>query len=152
MSEEGSVLRKICTHLNAWEDALCLFLPESGEGAAIPANGESLPGKALPAASVTALSGAVRDRVYVDGSYIGVLPFAVSVRIGEGTPASRLTVLEFYDRLAAYLAAYTPSPDETRIYRRCRMTALPARASIEEDGSEEYRASFAVEYRHTPDA
>ncbi|MBR5445893.1 MAG: hypothetical protein IKV57_07215 [Clostridia bacterium] len=143
MAEEYSVIRKICDHISGWEGAPCLFLPESREGG-LP--GMPVSGKALPAGAVTALSGAVRVRSYVDGSFIGEIPFAVFLRVPQ-TPADGVEALEWFAALTRYLADFAPQPDPCRVYECCRLTALPARSSVEADGTEEYRASFTVRYR-----
>ena len=141
MFEESSVIGKICDHINAWDGAPCRFLPESREGglAGLPA------GKDLPAGAVTALSGPVKLRAYVDGSFIGEIPFAVYLRTAS-TPGDGLEALEWFAALTRYLGTFAPSPDTHRVYECCRPTALPAKSSVEEDGTEEYRASFTVRY------
>ncbi|MBE6614559.1 MAG: hypothetical protein E7631_04555 [Ruminococcaceae bacterium] len=146
MFEEISVIRKICGHINAWEGAPCLFLPESAEGGlpGMPA------GKALPAGTVTALSGPVKVRSYVDGSFIGEIPFAVFLRTAH-TPADGLEALEWFAALTRYLGTFAPSPDTCRVYGCCEPTALPAKSSVEPDGTEEYRAAFTVRYRQKTD-
>lgn len=143
MAETYSVIRKICDHINSWTDAPCLFLPESGEGGL---HGMPISGKALPAGTVTALSGPVRVRSYVDGSFIGEIPFAVFLRT-EHTPAHGLEALEQLAALTRYLEDFAPSPDTGRVYECCTLTALPARSAVETDGTEEYRASYTVRYR-----
>ena len=143
MAEEISVIRTICDHISSWEGAPCLFLPESREGG-LP--GMPASGKALPAGTVMALSGSVRVRSYVDGSFIGEIPFAVFLRVPH-TPADGVEALEWFAALTRYLETFAPFPDTDRVYECCRLTALPARSSVETDGSEEYRASFTVRYR-----
>lgn len=142
MFEEGCVIGKICDHINAWEGAPCLFLPESREGG-LPGTPA---GKSLPAGSVTALSGPVKVRSYVDGSFIGEIPFAVYLRT-TSSPGDGLEALEWFAALTRYLGNFAPSPDTYRVYSCCRPTALPARSSVEKDGTEEYRGSFTVRYR-----
>lgn len=145
MFDEGCVIRKICDHINAWEGAPCLFLPESREGSG---TGRTPSGKKLPAGAVTALSGPVKVRAYVDGSYAGELPFAVYLRIPH-TPGDGLEALEWFGKLTRYLGTFAPSRDTERVYGCCEPTTLPARSSVEDDGTEEYRASFTVRYRRS---
>ncbi len=143
MAEEISVIRKICDHINAWEGAPCLFLPESREGSG---TGRMPAGKKLPAGAVTALSGPVKERFYVDGSFAGQIPFAVYLRV-QHTPGDGLEALEWFGALSRYLGTFAPSPDAGRIYGCCEPTTLPARSSVDGDGTEEYRASYAVPCR-----
>ena len=142
MLDEGCVIRKICDHIQAWEGAPCRFLPESREGGlpGIPA------GKNLPSGAVMALSGPVRVRSYVDGSFIGEIPFAVYLRTVH-SPGDGLESLEWFEKLTRYLGTFAPSPDADRVYGLCEPTALPAKSSVEPDGTEEYRASYTVRYR-----
>ncbi|MBQ8640647.1 MAG: hypothetical protein IJ480_00385 [Clostridia bacterium] len=144
MLEEGCVIRKICDHINGWEGAPCLFLPESREGG-LP--GMPVSGKKLPAGAVMALSGPAKVRSYVDGSFIGEVPFAVFLRTGGHSPGEGLETLEWYEKLTRYLETFAPSPDADRVYGCCIPSALPAVSSVEADGTEEYRASFTVRYR-----
>jgi len=139
---EGYLLSKICNHLNNWQQRMCDFWPESPDGVL----SASSAGRGLPCAVVSAASGAVKLRQYVDGGYVGQFPFRVGIRIAGVTSADRLAVLDFFDNLTVYLEAFVPAPDSMREYIRCRLTALPTKDSTGKDGTEEYHAFYTMEY------
>jgi len=134
--EEKSILTVICALLNTWEGRPADFLPET-EGA-------------VPGAVVTALSGTHQIKRYIDGSYMGQFPFAVSLYTDGVSPGEKLLVLGKLDMLSHWLTDHLPPADSSRVYTRIRCTVLPAKASVWDDGTEEYRASFVLEYNAAP--
>jgi hypothetical protein len=130
--EEKSILKGICTLLNTWSDRTGDFLPET-EGH-------------LPGAVVCALSGSHQVKRYIDGSYTGQFPFAVSMYADGSSPAEKLAVLGQFDGLAEWLTTHLPPNEGNRCFSGIRQTTLPAKTSVWEDGTEEYRAAFVLEY------
>lgn len=130
--EEKSILNAICTLLNTWEERPADFLPET-EGN-------------VPGGVVTALSASRQIKRYIDGSYTGQFPFAVSLYTDGSSPGGKLTVLGQLESLTEWLSAHLPPDDTGKVFTKIRQTTLPAKAAVWQDGTEEYRAAFVLEY------
>lgn len=130
--EEKSILNALCTLLNSWEGRPSDFLPET-EGN--PKGGV-----------ITALSASRQIKRYIDGSYTGQFPFAVSLYTNGFIPSGKLAVLGHFDVLTEWLSDHLPPDGNGRIFTKIRQATLPAKAAVWPDGTEEYRAGFVLEY------
>ncbi|MBQ7922288.1 MAG: hypothetical protein IJ325_06895 [Clostridia bacterium] len=130
--EEKSILNALCTLLNTWEDRPWDFLPET-EGK-------------VPGGVITALSASRQIKRYIDGSYTGQFPFGVSLYTDGASPAGKLAVLGQFESLTDWLSAHLPPDENGKVFTKIRQTTLPAKASVWQDGTEEYRAAFVLEY------
>ncbi len=130
--EEKSILKALCTLLNTWEDRPSDFLPET-EGN-------------VPGGVITALSAGRQIRKYIDGSYTARFPFAVSMYTDGTSPIGKLAVLGRFDVLTEWFADHLPPDENGRVFTKITQTTLPAKSAVWEDGTEEYRAGFVLEY------
>ena len=134
--EEKSILNALCVLLNTWESRPAEFLPET--------EGE------VPGAVITALSATQQIKRYIDGSYTGQFPFAVSMYADGASPGGKLAVLGKFDALNEWFSCHVPPKDSSRVFTKIRQTTLPAKAAVWQDGTEEYRAGFVLEYNVSP--
>lgn len=85
---------------------------------------------------------------YRSGGYIAQYPFAVVVRTGAGDTSGRLDAMDVLGALWAVVEAGSrpDAPDGSDIVSLAIRTT-PARISADEDGTEDYQATFALTYR-----
>lgn len=113
-------------------------------------------GKDAPSMMLQQLSAAEVRKTYVNGSYIGVWPFAVYIRINAEDTASRLDATGCLRELAKWLDEkddrgtfiHLPIIDSEKTATRIQMTSSPSIVGRMEDGIEDYQALFELEYKH----
>lgn len=93
------------------------------------------------------LSGTVVERRYIDGSFIGLWPFAVYIRFSARDTGKHIKASKYYNELESYLKSATlPELDEGRTASSIEMSSLPSVAGVYEDGSTDYQAIFGMRY------
>ena len=94
------------------------------------------------------LPGAVVKRKYVDGSYIGLWPFAVYVRSRINEAAQRLSAVSILNELNDWMkVGALPDLGPGRICHSLGMTLLPSVAADYNNGVVDYQAQYVMEYR-----
>jgi hypothetical protein len=95
------------------------------------------------------LTGEVRTRSYIDGSYIGQYPFALYMRISGEDTKERLDVIKSLMNFGGWIES-SPPPilSGNNIAQNIKMTALPSKISVYENGSEDYQVIFSLQYKH----
>lgn len=144
-SDNTLIPRAIRDHLNAWPDKpVSISVEETG--------------KQLPAMMVQQLAAAEKKKTYINGSYIGVVNFAVYVAIDAEDTASRLDALAVLSDLGTWLeerdgsghCTNLPNLGEERKATSITITSTPSLTARLDDGTEEYQALFALEYKYSP--
>ena len=131
--EELHEIGHICRLLNRWKERPENFLPETVGG--------------VPGLSV--FSQAAGDPVkkrYIDGQCVCTLPFAVRYTVSGAVPAEKVDALGFFDRCTAYLRTHAPTSDSF-LCDAIRQVSVPAKTAVWADGTTEYTAQYAMEYR-----
>ncbi len=94
------------------------------------------------------LSGTVIETKYIDGTFVGVWPFAVYVHITGKDTAQRLRATQTLDALGEWIkSAELPTLGGNRHALSLEMTALPSLAARYENGYEDYQAMFGLKYK-----
>lgn len=130
-------------HLNSWPKKPCEIRLED-----LDKDGVSM--------MLQQLASAEKRKTYIDGSYLGVWPFAVYIHIQAEDTASRLDATGCLWELAEWLRTKDakgeyvnlPSFDEQRQATRIELTNTPSIAARYEDDSEDYQALFELEYTY----
>lgn len=101
-----------------------------------------------PGMALVQMAGAVEERRFVDGGFIGRWPFMVVVRVAAGDARGRLWATGVLEALRDWLTEAAP-PDlgEGRVALGIEMAAYPEQAAVYPDGTEDWRAVFAMRYR-----
>ncbi len=123
---EWNVPQKLCGYLNG--AAAVEILPETWrEGCA----------------ALWLTGGGSHRREYVDGSAMVEIPFEIRIRCEGNAAADRLRALDFFASLGDYIGRVSlmEEAEET-----VAMTSCASKSAVFEDGSEEYRASFAYRF------
>lgn len=144
-SDNVLIPRAVRDHLNAW--------PEKPVSIAVEDTGTT-----LPAMMVQQLAAAEKKKSYINGSYIGVVNFAVYVAIDAEDTASRFDALAVLSDLGAWLCeqdesgryTHLPNLGDDRAAISITMTSTPSIAARLDDGVEEYQALFALEFKFSP--
>lgn len=129
------IVRALLQHLNSWSGKPCKINLEAFD-------------KSATSMMMQQLSGAVKKREYVNGSYIGALPFAVYIRVTGADTANKLDATKALNDLAAWLeTAPVPQLGGNRRVIKIEMTALPSLFERLQDGTEDYQAIFNLDYK-----
>ena len=137
MSTDTDIARAMWRHLNTWPDKPCTIGLDILERTAV-------------SMKLQPLSGTVVTRKYITGSFIGNWPFAVYARIQQPSTANRANAMKYLDDLGIWLESQTaPSIGLNREALKIELSSLPSVAAINEDGSEDYQAVYAMEYKQT---
>lgn len=144
-SDNTLIPRAIRDHLNSWPDKPVDISVEDA-------------GKSLPAMMLQQLAAAERKKTYINGSYIGVVNFAVYVAIDAEDTASRLDAMAVLSDLGAWLCerdesghnTHLPVLDDERKATSISITSTPSMSARLDNGVEEYQALFALEYKFSP--
>lgn len=129
------IVKALWQHLNSWSEKPCKINLEAFD-------------KDAPSMMMQQLSGAVKKREYINGSYIGALPFAVYIRVTGADTATKLDATETLNDLAEWLeTAPVPQLGRNRHVIKIEMTALPSLFERLQDGTEDYQAIFNLEYK-----
>ena len=132
------IARALWRHLNTWEGKPCTI------------GLDILKARAETTAKLQPLSGTVVTKRYITGAYIGDWPFAVIIRIQASDTTSRANAIKALYDLGQWLEAQTnPDIGTGRTAIRTEMTGLPSLSVINEDGSEEYQAIYAMTYKQS---
>jgi len=133
-SDGVQIVEKMLNHLNSWDKKPADIRLERFE-------------KATPTMMLQQLSGAVKVRQYVSGSYIGSWPFAVYVRI-KGTDTNQMvsgtSVLN--DLHKWVLENPLPFIGDGRKAVKIQMTSAPCGISSAENGEEDFQTIFELQY------
>ena len=108
---DNTIWRILLDHLNTWTDKPCEILYDRFE-------------KEPPTMRMQQLTGTVVERKYVNGSFIGLYPFALSYRIGGQDTEERLSASDTLNALMEWLGARRASPPSMRT--DARTTASPS--------------------------
>ena len=131
---DASIAKRLHVWLNTWEDK--------------PANiAFDDFGKAPPGMTFQPMSGTLKERKYVDGSYIGVYPFAVVLRISGDDTAERIDAHAALSALGTWAAE--TAPPELGDGRTATEfdPSTPAKTAVYEDGTEDYQIIITMKYR-----
>ncbi len=142
-TNDGSYLvQALLEKINSWEEKPCeVKLDELGEKP--------------PAMMLQPLSRARVVRQYVDGSYIGVLAFAVFIRVNSLDTRTRLNATGVLNNLGDWLEE---KDENTREYknlpvfnhdtqaRSIEMSATPSIATRYDNGYEDFQVIFEMQY------
>ena len=145
-TNDGAYLvQSLLEKVNGWSGKPCeIHLDELGENP--------------PAMMLQPLTRARVVRQYVDGSYIGILAFAVYIRVNSHDTKTRLDATGVLNSLGDWLEARN---GETREYvnlpqftndtqaRSIEMSATPAIATRYDNGYEDFQAIFEMQYFKT---
>jgi len=112
-------------------------------------------GKYPPSMMMQQLSGAFIDRKYVDGSYIGIFPFAIYVRVKGESTADTLDAIKQLNNLYLWLIETDedeeyinlPELDSFTEALEFEMSSLPSIVGRYDDGAEDYQAIFKLKYK-----
>lgn len=139
MQSDILIARAVYAHVNRWPDKPCFC------------NMETLDKSFLSCSmAMQQLSGTVVERKYIDGSFIGVWPFAVYVRISGRDTSKQFDAVATLEALNEWLSAeQLPSIGANRLPEKFQMTSLPSVAAEYENGSVDYQAVFSLTYRQT---
>jgi len=130
----NSIAEQMVDFLNEWPDK-----PVRIQLGALP--------KDAPGMMMRQLSGAVCEKAFVDGSFVGRWPFAVFVRTGGGDARERLDADGVLHALAGWLAgADMPDLGDGRAAVGIEMAQLPAIAAAFNSGVEDYMAVFSLKF------
>ena len=129
------IAKAMLEHLNSWE----------GKPVDIKFEGFT---KTPPSMMMQQLTGAIKKRAYINGSYLGSWPFAIYIRVDGSDTAGKLDASEALNNIAEWLSL-TPLPTlgDNRTALKIEMTGLPSIAARYEDGCEDYQAIFELEYK-----
>jgi len=111
-------------------------------------------GKYPPSMMLQQLSGAFIDRKYVDGSYIGIFPFAIYVRVKGESTADTMDAIKQLNDLYHWLIEMDneeeyinlPVLDNYTESMEFEMSSLPSIVERYSDGIEDYQAIFKLKY------
>lgn len=140
---DGVVIAKVMhTFINTWPEKPCEIVLESIE-------------KKAPSMMLQQLASAEKIKQYIDGSYLGAWNFAVYVRVSGKQTASRIDAIRTLDELGAWMTALDsdgsfmrlPAIDSDRIATSIEMSNTPSIAARNADGTEDYQATFRLEYK-----
>lgn len=130
-----TITEALWRHLNAWPDKPAVI----GLDALAP-DGLSL--------AVSQITAAVALRRFIDGSYIGRLPFALQVRVPAIETQARIQAVGLIYSLRDWLAAAgLPELGPGRKAIRLTLETLPCKVAAYENGTETWQAVFALEYK-----
>jgi hypothetical protein len=129
---DNTIWRILLDHLNTWPDKPCEILYDRFE-------------KEPPTMRMQQLTGTVVERKYVNGSFIGLYPFALSLRIGGQDTETRLDASDKLDALTGWLNANPPDLGENRIFYKFEATT-PSQSAVYEDGCEDYGVTVTMRY------
>lgn len=139
--DETIIAKSVYDHLNAWPDKPCAIRLEMMDKAPIAYT-----------MSMQQLSGTRVMRRYIDGSFKGVWPFAVYVRMSASDTAKKLNAVSVLESLNQWLMTQpVPQLGTGRTATQFEMTSLPSIAATYEDGSVDYQAIFQLEYKQRSD-
>lgn len=132
---DTDITRAMLTFINTW--------------AAKPVKIElELTDKAPLSMAMQQLSGTVIEKKYIDGTFVGMWPFAVYVHINGRDTAQRLLATQTLDTFGKWIqSAELPSIGANRQATSIEMTALPSLAARYENGYEDYQAVFGLKYK-----
>ena len=98
------------------------------------------------------LSGTVVEKRYIDGTFIGIWPFAVYVHVSGRDTSQRLKAVQYLATLGEWMEDATlPKLGNGRSAISVEMTALPALAIRYENGDEDYQAMYGLKYKQRSD-
>lgn len=133
---EDLIAESVLKHLNAWPDKPCKIQLEKLD--------KSPSGFSM---SMQRLSGTVISRKYIDGSFVGLWPFAVYVRTSAVDTSKHLEAAGHLSSLNAWLrSTLLPELSGSQTASSFEMTSLPAIAGVYEDGNVDYQAVFQLKY------
>lgn len=133
-ADSGQIAPAMLAFLNTWKERPSDFSFEAF-------------GDSIPAMRLSQMSGPELLRSYVDGGYIAVWPFAVSMRIRAYDSSDALAAAETLNSLSDWLKS-GPMPElgDGKRALEFKITALPSQSGIYENGTEEYHVLFRMEY------
>lgn len=129
------IAESMLEHINKWDNKPCEIKLEELD-------------LESPSMMLQQLPGAVKETIYIDGSYIGAWPFAVYIHLQADDTKSRLSAIKRLNELNEWFNE-TALPDlgETRKANKIEMTSLPSMISDNDDGTEDYQVLFKLEYK-----
>lgn len=109
--------------------------------------------KEPPAMMMQIQGNTIPVKEYIDGSYIGQLPFIMYIRIDGNDTASKLDAYETMDNFYKWLqenesnktVPYLNSKDK---YQKIEMTSSTTMSAQYDNGYEDYSAVFILTYQH----
>ena len=128
------IAKAMLNHLNCWPSKPAEVKLEAFE-------------KNSPSMILQQLSGAVKVREYINGSYVGSWPFAVYIRVSGEDTSSKLDAAGTLLNLSDWLSSSSPDIGANRTVNKIEMTSLPSIAERHENGEEDYQAIFVLEYK-----
>lgn len=133
---EDMIAEAVLAHLNTWPDKPCKIQLEKLD--------KSPSGFSM---SLQRLSGTVISRKYIDGSFVGLWPFAVYVRTSAVDTSKHLEAAGHLSSLNTWLRSnLPPALSVGQTPSSIEMTSLPSIAGAYEDGNVDYQAVFHLKY------
>lgn len=138
MNQEVVIAKAVLDHLNQWPDKPCNIRLETMDKAPL-----------YFSMSMQQLTGTKILKKYITGSYIGIWPFAVYVRISGADTSKRIDANRLLGCLADWLESIDPPAlGEKCVAEKIEMTGIPAVAATYDDGGVDYQAIFNLRYKH----
>lgn len=132
--EQSTIARSMLDYLNAWPN----------KPASFTLDGQN---KEAPSATILQLASSGILRQYIDGSYIGNYSFAVYIRMKQADTGNKLDVLDLYEDLRKYFASALPRLRDGAVAIKLETLSTPALAAAYDDGTEDYQATYRLEYK-----
>lgn len=131
---DSSIAKKLHTWLNSWADAPTSIAFDDFS-------------KDPPCMTFQPMSGTLVERKYIDGSFIGVYPFAVSMRISGDDTAERIDAHATLSALGEWAKdSEPPELGEGRTVTEFD-PSTPAKTSVYDNGAEDYQIIITMKYR-----
>ena len=103
--------------------------------------------KGPPCMTFQPMSGTLIERKYVDGSYIGVYPFAVAMRISGEDTVERIDAHATLSALGEWVRdSAPPTLGDGRTATEFD-PSTPAKTSVYDNGAEDYQIIITMKYR-----
>ena len=103
--------------------------------------------KEAPGAMLLQLASSGVLKRYIDGSYIGVWSFAVYIRLNKADTGDKLEALDLYEDLLKYFKRGLPELCSGAEAITIELLTTPALAAAYDDGSEDYQATYRLQYK-----
>lgn len=135
LADDISIARDMRSFLNQWSEKPVVFSIERLT-------------TAPPAIMFQPLSGTKVLKRYVDGSFIGSWPFAICLRVNQTDTSVKLSAYDTLEKVSNWLTCgVLPELSGEKIPLEIEQTSTPSQIAVYEDGTEDYQALFALEYK-----
>lgn len=137
LSPDVLIAKAILDHINRWPDKPSNVRLDSTDKAPV-----------FFSVSMQPLAGTKILKKYITGTFIGLWPFAVYIRLSAADTAKRLDAVSMLEALGEWVAGESlPDLGDRRTAQKLEMTSLPSVAAQYEDGAVDYQAIFNLTYK-----